>query len=181
MLMATNLPPLQIGVIDGGMASWAELVQCLNSAAFRAFCDVHGDGIVVADADRKILFANKTAEKQLGLERKEIEGRFLDRLPARSAIDLEGFLAASENGAFLTVLKSRKGLNSYQVQGKIINAAKPIAISSCCSCVNNRPRKPPDAACGRDPPPMAMLPFLPAPPGMPSAKASLPITAMPAF
>ena len=124
MLMATNLPPLQIGVIDGGVASWAELVQCLNSAAFRAFCDVHGDGIVIADADRKILLANKIAEKQLGLERKEIEGRFLDRLPARSAIDLEGFLAASENGAFLTVLKSRKGLSSYQVQGKIINSGE---------------------------------------------------------
>ncbi len=124
MLMATNLPPLQIGVIDGGVASWAELVQCVGSPAFRSFCDVHGDGIVVTDADRKILFANKAVEKLLCLERKEIEGRFLDRLPARSAIDLEGFLAAAEHGAFLTILKDRKGQASYQVQGRIINSGE---------------------------------------------------------
>ncbi|PWR21908.1 sigma-54 interaction domain-containing protein [Zavarzinia compransoris] len=120
MVKPAQISPFRFGVLETAAASWAELQGLLGSEAFQAFADVLPDGIIVIDAEDRVRCLNRAAERATGTERREIEGRSLERLLRQSSLDFEDFLAACDRGQAQGVLRGRTDGRSYLATRRLV-------------------------------------------------------------
>lgn len=120
MVKPAQISPFRFGVLETAAASWAELQVLLGSEAFHAFADVLPDGIIVIDAEDRVRCLNRAAERATGTERREIEGRSLERLLRQSSLDFEEFLAACDRGQAQGVLRGRTDGRSYLATRRLV-------------------------------------------------------------